>query len=543
MHQFLSALVIACLLAACQPEDGAPPEGGGPQDAAMRDSEKDVRPEAAGVQTASTEDAQSGIPWQYGNVQAAFERAAAEGKPVFLYWGAQWCPPCHEIKATIFSTREFIERSRLFVPVYLDGDTEDAQREGDRFGVFGYPTMIVFRPDGTEITRIPGGLNIQRYAGVLDLALADARPVAVALQAVLDGTGLAVDDYRLFAYYSWRQDNQRALKQREPVDVLRAISTSCPVEIPEECSRIFAEYLMAAVETESVSLSEAQSVDMVRRVNDILRSPRLAAVNHELIINYGNETVGLTAPGTEQRAQLVADWHTALDRIADDENASLTERLGTTETRIRLARVDDDQAVLAPELLEQARSRVAWADARAITPSQRQSVMNSARHVLSEAGLADEANAMLLAEIEKSGQPYYFMSELADLAKTAGQIDSAVGWLRRAYDEAQGPATRFQWGTNYVIGLLEMTPDDATGIQAAVLEVLTELDQRPDAFHGRNKLRLERLDTKLSEWNADGRRNDTLMAIRHRVAEMCADVEGDELGRNTCNEFLSKSVG
>ena len=57
--------------------------------------------------------------------------------------------------------REFIERSSLFVPVYLDGDTELAQAQGERFGVLGYPTMIVLAPDGTEIT-IRGVTKLRR---------------------------------------------------------------------------------------------------------------------------------------------------------------------------------------------------------------------------------------------------------------------------------------------------------------------------------------------------------------------------------------------
>ena len=103
-----------------------------------------------------------GIDWFEGDVDAAFAAAKAADKPLFLYWGAEWCPPCSQIKATIFNQREFQERSRLFVPVYLDGDTPSAQKHGETFAVDGYPTMILFRPDGKEITRLPGGVDVTR---------------------------------------------------------------------------------------------------------------------------------------------------------------------------------------------------------------------------------------------------------------------------------------------------------------------------------------------------------------------------------------------
>src|SRR5512139_3140554 len=124
-----------------------------------------------------------GIDWFKGDVDAAFAAAKAANKPVFLYWGAEWCPPCAQIKSTIFNKREFQERSRLFVPVYLDGDTPGAQKQGETFGVVGYPTMILFRPDGTEIARLPGGVDVAKYATILDAALVDAKPVAEILRA------------------------------------------------------------------------------------------------------------------------------------------------------------------------------------------------------------------------------------------------------------------------------------------------------------------------------------------------------------------------
>ncbi len=51
----------------------------------------------------------------------------------------------------------FIALTSKFVPVYLDGDEEGAQAWGERFGVRGYPTLIVLDPQRNEITRVAGG--------------------------------------------------------------------------------------------------------------------------------------------------------------------------------------------------------------------------------------------------------------------------------------------------------------------------------------------------------------------------------------------------
>ena len=65
----------------------------------------------------------------------------------FGSFGIRPADECHAISATVFKSPEFLERSKLFVPVYLDGDTENAQAYGEKFSVRGYPTMIVFDSD------------------------------------------------------------------------------------------------------------------------------------------------------------------------------------------------------------------------------------------------------------------------------------------------------------------------------------------------------------------------------------------------------------
>src|SRR5205814_4122338 len=111
-----------------------------------------------GAAIASAPDPKSGIAWQMASSDAEVDRAFAlakqSGKQVFLYWGAVWCPPCNQVKATLFSRPDFVERSRAFIPVYVDGDKPGAQKVASRFKVSGYPTMILFKPDGAEVTRL-----------------------------------------------------------------------------------------------------------------------------------------------------------------------------------------------------------------------------------------------------------------------------------------------------------------------------------------------------------------------------------------------------
>lgn len=497
----------------------------------------------AEVKPVETE-AAHGIEWYAGSVDQAFEEARSRNLPIFLYWGAEWCPPCHEIKATVFRSREFIERSRLFVPVYLDGDAENAQAIGERFGVRGYPTMIVFSPAGEEITRIPGGIDIQAYANVLDLALGSMKPVASMLARVLDEGGpLDAGQCRLMAYYSWEQ-NPALVEGRDRTAMFEKLGAACPEESRVERSMLFMSRLESAVaaakkEAEAKPLDPDLKREARARLPEVLADPALLRANlYGVTISGARIAAAITESGSPERAALEAALGRALGQVARDEGLFRTDRLYALIGKIRLARIDDAGAPLPDLLLEEIRSTVGAADAATADPYERQSVINVASAVLEMAGLKDESKAMLLAELDRSKQPYYFMTSLADLEQQAGNHQAAIGWLERGYDESRGPATRFQWGTYYVTGLIEMTPDDEERIQAETVRVVGELGAAR-AFHQRPKAQLERLQNKLEEWNQDGRHAAAITRIRKGVLGICAEVAGDAPARATCEGFLA----
>ena len=490
-----------------------------------------------------------GIDWFEGDVDAAFAAAKAAGKPLFLYWGAEWCPPCAQIKSTIFNKREFQERSRLFVPVYLDGDTPSAQRLGERFGVVGYPTMILFRADGAEITRLPGGVDVARYATILDTALAGARPVAEILDTAASGGKLSPDDWRLLAYYSWATDNGRVLSASRAVDTFRRLDSACPREMPPECARLHFEYLDAAARAAtdgSSTLDAATRKADAARLLRVLEADASVRANVDNLLYAATDAIGLLSqPGSPEREQLVRAWRAALDTLAaGGEGLVLTgpEQLNLVRAGILLQRLEAPDAPLPPALLDEARNAVARVDAATPDGYARHAAINAAANLYFEAGLTDEATRLLVAEIDTSKSPYYFMLELADLAKKAGREDEAVAWLERAYAGARGPATRFQWGYNYLVGLLEMTPGDTARIERVGIELLGELDGSPDAFYQRTRLRLEQLSAKLLDWGQGTERSAVIGRLRARTATICVGLPAGDEGRRSCEAFLRSAA-
>ena len=189
------------------------------------------------------------------------------------------------------------------------------------------------------------------------------------------------------------------------------------------------------------------------------------------------------------------------------------------------------------------RATVAEIDRTTTDAYARQAGINAAANLYWEAGLDEEANRLLVAELEKSKQPYYFMSSLGELAQKAGREDDAIRWLARAYDEAQGPATRFQWGYNYMVGLLEMSPEDTDTIERTGLQLIGELGASPDAFYQRTRIRLEALDGKLRDWSKDSEeRARVIETLRARTEQICKGLPESERSRSNCERFLNPVV-
>ena len=539
---FVPIALALVLLAGCdrRPKEEPPP----PPEPQAQDGK------SAEGRTAAGDHLPAGIAWFAGDVDAAFAAAKSAGKPVFLFWGAEWCPPCAQVKSTIFNRREFQDRSRLFVPVYLDGDTPSAQKQGERFGVVGYPTMIQFRPDGTEITRLPGTVDVARYGTILDMALADARPVSELIARATSGAELAANDWRLLAYYAWSSDVEgRVLPQERRVATFRTLAQHCAPTLPGECARLFFEYLgaAAAASKQAPALDGLARADARRRLLTLLPNPAVHTTNVDNLLYGAKDVVPLLSDeGSPERRDLTRAWGTALNRLAVPRSVielSTPEQLSLVRARVILARLDAPAGVPVPApLLAQARQAVANADATANDRYARQAAINAAANLYWEAGLDAEANRLLTAELEKSESPYYFMLDLADLAEKAGRKQEAVQWLARAYEGSQGPATRFQWGYNYLVGLLEMTPEDTAGIERAGLAVLGELDDAPDAFYQRTRLRLEDLDSKLLEWGRQGEPARVVETLRARTDEICRKLPEGDPGRRSCEKFLSPAA-
>ncbi len=496
-------------------------------------------PEPAAVHLAPTS-----IAWVKpvgADIEPIWAQAKTSNKPVFLYWGAVWCPPCNQIKATVFNRLDFIERSQFFVPVYLDGDTPGAQKLAARFKVRGYPTMILFRPDGTEVTRLPGEVDAPKYMELLNIGLAASSSVKESLALALGSTSASVapDAWRQLAYYAWEYDEAALLAQPQRAAAVHKLALACPATQQEAANRLALKAVLLAALDKKALLDAAAAQ---QRTGQILADPALARANFDVLVNYSVEMLGvLSAPGSAARATLASAWTGALERFALDASLSRLDRLSVVSASIALAKLDLPKGQsFAPDAALLGRVRAAALSAEQTTRDayEREAVIPGAASLLSEAGLLDESDQLLKAELPKSMSPYYPMLVLAANARQRGDKVAALDWAEQAWKASVGSATRLQWGSGYVNRLIELAPHDSARIHKAAAAVLAELEVVPETFYERNRRGLEKMGQRLLAWSKTREQAAVIGKLSAQLKELCARLPAQDETQAICTGVL-----
>ncbi len=488
-----------------------------------------------------------GVSWQAVNADAevdrAFAQARADKKPLLLYWGAKWCPPCNQLKATLFNRADFIEQSKAFVALSIDGDAPGAQKLADRFKARGYPTLILFNPAGQEITRLPGEADAPQVMRVLQLGLGGGRPVKAVLAEARAGKKLSANDWRLLSFYSWETDQAQLIAPEQRAATLAELARASEGVEAEITTRLWLKALGAA-ETGKPDAALAALSALSARVRGVLASPEQSRVQMDVLTNEAPDILRALAPEPGAvRAGLAAEFEAALRRLEQDASLARADRMGALLARIELARIDAPKAEvmvkLPSALLAEARETTARANREITDGYERQAVITAAGHLLGRAGLWKESDELLASALARSHSPYYLMSQLGGNARKQGHKAEALRWYEEAFNKSEGPATRLQWGASYFSALVELAPEDAPRIERAAAQLFAEAAKDPGAFYERSERDLKKVAAQLAAWNKDGRQAAVLDRLQGQLDGVCGQLDrADAKARKACDGLL-----
>ncbi|MDP1900126.1 MAG: thioredoxin family protein [Rubrivivax sp.] len=487
------------------------------------------------------------VAWQAAasdaDVDRAFAQARTESKPVLLYWGATWCPPCNQLKATLFNRQDFATLAQTFVSVHVDGDRPGAQKLGSRFKVSGYPTMVLFTPQGQEITRLPGEADAPQVLAVLQSALSGGRPVKAVLADALGGKALAANDWRMLAFYSWDTDEQQLVPKDEVPGTLVRLAVASPAADTETTTRLWLKALAASDDGQGVKADDS----LRARVLKVLADPVQARTHMDVLTNGADDIVRTLEPaGSAGRPRLLGAFDAALKRLEGDATLSRNDRMGALHARVVLARLDGAkeavQVKLPEPLLQDVRGHVARADREITDGYERMAVITYGGALLARAGLWAESEALLKSNLARSHSPYYLMSQLGSNARKLGRNDEALRWYGEAFDKSEGPATRLQWGASYLAALVDLAPQDAARIEKTAAQLIAEAAKDGGAFEGRSARTLQRASAKLRAWNGEGKQGPALKRLQGQLDALCPKVAAADGQRTACQALLKPAA-
>ena len=454
-----------------------------------------------------------GINWFRGSVEEAFKTAKNSRKPLFLYWGAVWCPPCTKMKKTVFSKPLFQEKIKGFVSVYFDGDQDRAQIWGERLKAKGYPSMIIFNSDGKEVMRLPIGVSVEHYVELLDTVLKNStKNVGQILKSIETSSPQKIprQDWSMLAGHAWFQDTSLGLSTVEKSKVLKNLYYKVPQVYKEERYHFFLLYL----------LSTRESGKTLRKYHHFLNE----LLKDRIFINKNFIYVMLKLPPIVLK--IYKDMPISeREQVEKRVSALVVGKEKTPEEKLLglYPTVLFKKGNLSHSFENKLIGVVEEVDRNVQDRDERQNIMSTVVNLLMAANLTDKAREYAVKEIKKSASPWYFMGMVADIEQKRGNSKEALEWARKAWNNAKGASTRFAQGGKYLLKMLLLSPNDTKSINGTFKKVLGEILVREDAFSGRNRDVFERLGKAVVKWENKKGRQSLWQNVQKVCKNSCLD--------------------
>ena len=148
-------LLATLLLAGCEVEITDVPSNQASSEP-VRAAGQDIRPQPkfpAPTLPATAKSAESHLPFVKG-FDSGYLKATESGKPMLLFFTAEWCHYCHQMAGEAFTNQQVRKLSDQFVCILIDADAEPEACK--KFRVQAYPTVQFLSARGLPLNRLVG---------------------------------------------------------------------------------------------------------------------------------------------------------------------------------------------------------------------------------------------------------------------------------------------------------------------------------------------------------------------------------------------------
>ena len=98
-----------------------------------------------------------GIVFEKITFEEAIQKAKTERKYIFVDVYATWCGPCKMLKRKTFKDKEVGDYyNKNFINIAIDGETKEGNYLINKYGIQGYPTLLIVDANGKLKTKQVG---------------------------------------------------------------------------------------------------------------------------------------------------------------------------------------------------------------------------------------------------------------------------------------------------------------------------------------------------------------------------------------------------
>lgn len=101
------------------------------------------------------------IEWVFNHAEG-LRIARESGRPAMLFFTADWCAPCVELKKQVFTDKRVTEASKRLVTIWIDVDKDRETLAA--YNVRGIPAIFFLSPAGNAVSRFDRERTAGRFA-------------------------------------------------------------------------------------------------------------------------------------------------------------------------------------------------------------------------------------------------------------------------------------------------------------------------------------------------------------------------------------------